>query len=118
MNAATKGRKGAELAEIGGLIDGGAVAFTDDDNPVVSAEIMRRALEYCRMFDKPVLLSSWLAAQENTTCSADAKVTSYSIQSGSAYTPANGMGTAFMTDPNYTATNQTLVNYQNLTTCP
>ena len=51
----TKGRKGAELAEIGGLVEGGAVAFTDDDSPVVSAEIMRRALEYCRMFDKPVL---------------------------------------------------------------
>ena len=51
----TKGRKGAELAEIGGLVEGGAVAFTDADNPVVSAEIMRRALEYCRMFDKPVL---------------------------------------------------------------
>ncbi len=50
----TKGRKGAELAEIGGLVDGGAVAFTDADAPVVSAEIMRRALEYCRMFDKPV----------------------------------------------------------------
>ncbi len=51
----TKGRQGAELAEIGGLVDGGAVAFTDDDGPVASAEIMRRALEYCRMFDKPVL---------------------------------------------------------------
>ena len=51
----TKGRKGAELAEIGGLVEGGAVAFTDDDVPVVSAEIMRRALEYCRMFDRPVL---------------------------------------------------------------
>jgi dihydroorotase len=51
----TKGRQGAELAEIGGLVDGGAVAFTDDDHPVVSAEIMRRALEYCRMFDRPVL---------------------------------------------------------------
>ena len=55
VGAVTKGRKGAELAEIGGLVDGGAVAFTDDDNPVVSAEIMRRALEYCRMCDKPVL---------------------------------------------------------------
>jgi dihydroorotase len=51
----TKGRKGAELAEIGGLVEGGAVAFTDDDTPVVSAEMMRRALEYCRMFDRPVL---------------------------------------------------------------
>ncbi|MFO0966883.1 MAG: dihydroorotase [Gemmataceae bacterium] len=55
IGAITKGRQGAELAEMGGLVDGGAVAFTDHDKPVVSAEIMRRALEYCRMFDKPVL---------------------------------------------------------------
>ena len=51
----TKGRQGNELAEIGGLVQGGAVAFSDGDVPVVSAEIMRRALEYCKMFDKPVL---------------------------------------------------------------
>ncbi len=55
VGAVTKGRQGAELAEIGGLVDGGAVAFTDDNSPVVSAEIMRRAMEYCRMFDKAVL---------------------------------------------------------------
>jgi dihydroorotase len=55
IGAITKGRQGQELAEIGGLVDGGAVAFTDDGSPVVSAEIMRRALEYCRMFDKAVL---------------------------------------------------------------
>lgn len=55
VGCVTKGRKGAELAEIGGLVDGGAVAFSDADAPVTSAEIMRRALEYCRMFDKPVL---------------------------------------------------------------
>jgi len=55
VGAITKGRKGEELAEIGGLVTGGAVAFTDDGSPVVSAEIMRRALEYCRMFDKAVL---------------------------------------------------------------
>jgi len=55
VGAVTKGRKGEELAEIGGLVEGGAVAFTDDGSPVASAEIMRRALEYCRMFDKAVL---------------------------------------------------------------
>ena len=55
IGAITKGRLGQELAEIGGLVDGGAVAFTDHDRPIVSADIMRRALEYCRMFDKPVL---------------------------------------------------------------
>src|SRR5215475_10416271 len=46
IGAITKGRQGSELAEMGGLVQGGAVAFTDDDSPVVSAEIMRRALEY------------------------------------------------------------------------
>src|SRR5438477_5205575 len=55
IGAITKGRQGAELAEIGGLVEGGAVAFTDDGSPISSAEIMRRALEYCRMFDKAVL---------------------------------------------------------------
>src|SRR6266545_3254517 len=55
VGAVTKGRQGAELAEIGGLVEGGAVAFTDDGSPISSAEIMRRALEYCRMFDKAVL---------------------------------------------------------------
>jgi dihydroorotase len=55
VGALTKGRKGAELAEIGGLVEGGAVAFTDDGSPVVSAEVMRRAMEYCRMFDRAVL---------------------------------------------------------------
>jgi dihydroorotase len=51
----TKGRRGEELAEMGGLVDGGAVAFTDDGSPVMSAEVMRRALEYSRMFDKAIL---------------------------------------------------------------
>lgn len=55
IGAVTKGRLGVELAEIGGLVDGGAVAFTDAGKPIASAEIMRRALEYCKMFDKAVL---------------------------------------------------------------
>jgi len=69
------------------------------------------------MFDKPVLLSSWLMAQENAACSPNARVSMYTIQPGSAYSPANGQGTAFSTDPAYTATNQTLINYHSLTTC-
>jgi hypothetical protein len=69
------------------------------------------------MFDKPVLLSSWLMAQESALCSANARVSMYTIQPGSAYWPANGQGTAFATDPTYTLTNQTLINYENLTTC-
>src|SRR5262245_36840126 len=54
----SKNREGKELAEIGGLVAGGAVAFTDDGSPVVSSEIMRRALEYTQMFDKAVLSHS------------------------------------------------------------
>src|SRR6516165_8758016 len=53
IGAVTKNREGKELAELGGLVEGGAVAFTDDGAPVYSAELMRRALEYCKMFRKP-----------------------------------------------------------------
>jgi len=56
VGAVTKGRNQQELAEIGGLVAGGAVAFTDDGSPVESAELMRRALEYTRMFGRAVLV--------------------------------------------------------------
>jgi len=58
IGAATKGRKGEELAELGQLVDGGAVGFTDDGDPIESAEIMRRALQYAKMFDRPILTHS------------------------------------------------------------
>ena len=51
----SKNREGKELAEIGQLCQAGAVAFSDDGAPVWDAELMRRAFEYCLMFDKPVL---------------------------------------------------------------
>jgi hypothetical protein len=68
------------------------------------------------MFDKPVLMSTWLAAQENKNCSPNAHVSLYSIQPGSAYLP-NGGWTSFTTDPNYVQTNATLLAYQNGVTC-
>jgi dihydroorotase len=52
---ASKNREGKELAEIGQLVEAGAVAFSDDGAPVYDAELMRRIFEYCRMFDKPFL---------------------------------------------------------------
>jgi dihydroorotase len=55
MGCVSKDRQGKELAEIGQLVEAGAVAFSDDGAPVYDAELMRRAFEYCRMFDKPVL---------------------------------------------------------------
>jgi len=51
----SKNREGKELAEIGQLVKAGAVAFSDDGAPVYNAELMRRAFEYCLMFDKPIL---------------------------------------------------------------
>jgi dihydroorotase len=51
----SKNREGKELAEIGSLVEGGAVGFTDADKPIYNSELLRRALEYCLMFDKPIL---------------------------------------------------------------
>ena len=51
----SKNREGKELAEIGQLVQAGAVAFSDDGAPVYDPELMRRALEYCQMFNKPIL---------------------------------------------------------------
>jgi dihydroorotase len=55
VGAVSKGRMGEELAELGQLIAGGAVAFTDDGAPVASAALMRRALEYAKMFDRVIM---------------------------------------------------------------
>jgi len=55
VGAVSKDRKGEELAELGRLVAGGAVAFTDDGAPVASAYLMRRALEYARMFDRVIM---------------------------------------------------------------
>ena len=54
MCCISKNREGKELAELGQLFEAGAVACSDDGNPVEDSELMRRAFEYCKMFDKPV----------------------------------------------------------------
>ncbi len=51
----TKGRAGEELSAIGELVTAGAVAISDDGSPVMNAEILRRALEYCKIFNIPVI---------------------------------------------------------------
>ena len=55
MCCISKNREGKELAELGQLFEAGAVACSDDGSPVEDAELMRRAFEYCLMFDKPLL---------------------------------------------------------------
>ena len=53
--AITKNIAGEELAPIGSLKQAGFVAITDDGHCVQNHELMRRALEYARMFDLPVM---------------------------------------------------------------
>lgn len=53
--AVTMGQKGETLAPLVGLANAGAVAFSDDGHPIVSAGIMRRALEYAAATGKPIV---------------------------------------------------------------
>jgi dihydroorotase len=55
VGAISKGLKGESLAEIGELREAGCVAISDDGHPVMNAELMRRALEYARTFDLPLV---------------------------------------------------------------
>ncbi len=55
IGAITIGQKGAELTEMADLRDAGAVAVSDDGVCVMNAAVMRRALEYARTFDLPVI---------------------------------------------------------------
>ena len=52
--AITNGIAGEELAPIGSLKQAGVVAITDDGHCVQNNDLMRRALEYARMFDLPI----------------------------------------------------------------
>jgi dihydroorotase len=56
MAAITKGQEGAELTEMAELADTGAAAFTDDGHPVVSAGLLRRALQYGGFAGRPLAL--------------------------------------------------------------
>ncbi|MGI6550317.1 MAG: dihydroorotase [Syntrophomonadales bacterium] len=51
----TKGQKGQEITEMAALVDAGCVGISDDGKPVMNAEVMRRAMEYAKMFKLPVI---------------------------------------------------------------
>src|SRR6186997_1426836 len=55
IGAVSRGQKGEHLADIAELKAAGCVAITDDGHPVATAMLMRRALEYARMFDLTVI---------------------------------------------------------------
>ena len=53
--AASLGLAGRQMTEIGGLVEAGAVAVTDDGHPIHDPALMRRLLEYTQSFGIPVL---------------------------------------------------------------
>ncbi len=55
IGAITLGQKGAQLTEMADLREAGAVAVSDDGRCVTSSAVMRRALEYAKTFDLPVI---------------------------------------------------------------
>lgn len=55
IGAITRNSAGEELAAIGSMKQAGAVAISDDGRPVMNARIMRRAMEFARAFDLPVI---------------------------------------------------------------
>ncbi len=71
MAALTKGRAGAEMTEIGFLMDAGAVAFTDCDHVVRNPKVLARAMTYARSLGALII-----AHPQDPDLSAGAAVTS------------------------------------------
>ncbi len=55
VGAITKGRQGKELAEIGSMLQRGAIALSDDGVGVGDASVMRKVLQYSKMFDACIM---------------------------------------------------------------
>jgi dihydroorotase len=53
--AVSKGQKGENLVEMADLVEGGAVAFSDDGQCVMKADLIRKVLEYAKMLDVPII---------------------------------------------------------------
>lgn len=55
IGCVTKERKGKSIAEMADMKNGGAVAFSDDGDPIYNSQLMRVALEYSSMLGLPVI---------------------------------------------------------------
>jgi dihydroorotase len=55
IGAITRNSAGEELSAIGSMKAAGVVAISDDGRPVMNARVMRRAMEFARSFDLPVI---------------------------------------------------------------
>jgi len=51
----TRGERGQELSEMADMANAGAVAFSDDGQPVKNARLMRNALAYSRVTGRPIV---------------------------------------------------------------
>lgn len=58
IGAITKGEKGLELAKIGEMFESGIVAVSDDGHPVTNSMLTRRAFQYIKQFDIPLISHS------------------------------------------------------------
>ena len=55
IGAVTRGQQGEELTDFGELFDAGCIALSDDGKPVANSLLMRRALEYSKVFGRPII---------------------------------------------------------------
>ena len=55
IGSVTKEQAGLEISEMGLMAEAGAVAFSDDGLPIQNGLVMRKALEYSKMFDLPII---------------------------------------------------------------
>lgn len=55
VGAITRGSRGGEMAELAGMREAGAVAFSDDGQPVKDAGMMRLAMQYCKMLGAVII---------------------------------------------------------------
>ena len=55
IGSVTKGQAGSEISEMGLMKESGAVAFSDDGLPIQNSLVMRKALEYSKMFNVPII---------------------------------------------------------------
>lgn len=55
IGCVSKEREGKSIAEMADMLEGGAVAFSDDGDPVYNSELMRVALEYSSMLGVPII---------------------------------------------------------------
>jgi len=83
--AVTRGLKGEALAEMGLMLEEGAIAFSDDGNPIMQADVMRRALEYARQFGVPIISH---CEDKNLTAEGAMNESALSTQVGLPGTPS------------------------------